>query len=191
MVLEFCTDVSPAEWITGSSMPWYDLAVFGPAGFDAYARLRFIPDPAFDGQRSNDVQFDYNDLSDGDMVAQACAVLASETGTLDECYFALWEGWPDVEHMVSGKPQMEIPARSYYLFRGTVTDVDNWGETAPRDLGPAAFIWPADQAWCIASDVDPHWAGIGASSHAITRLTAHPVLDIVPANYAEGVPNYY
>lgn len=183
--------MSAAEWITRSSMPWYELAVFGPAGFDAYARLRFIPDPAFQGQRSNDVHFGQNHLSDADMIAQVCAVLESETDTPDDCYFALGEGWPDVAQMVSGAPQMEIPNRSYYLFRGAVTDVGNWGATAPSDLPPAAFIWPADHSWCITSDVDPHWAGIGASSHAITRLSAELALDIVPANPEEGAPRYY
>jgi len=42
-----------------------------------------------------------------------------------------------------------------------------------------AFVWPADHRWCFASDVDPHWAGIGAEQVAIDRLVGDPGLDVV------------
>ena len=53
-----------------------------------------------------------------------------------------------------------------------------------------AFVWPADQSWCIANDVDPHWAGIGADTSAIEDLVADPRLDVVVADPEEVQPYY-
>src|SRR5262245_1538655 len=50
MTLTLCEDASAAAWITSSDLPWQQLVAFGPAGFQAYARLRFLPDPAYAGQ---------------------------------------------------------------------------------------------------------------------------------------------
>ena len=38
MTLRCCRDLSAAEWLTASDLPWQRLVCFGPAGFDAYAR---------------------------------------------------------------------------------------------------------------------------------------------------------
>lgn len=45
MPLAVCSDLSPADWIVASDIPWTRLVTIGPAGFAAYARGRFIPDP--------------------------------------------------------------------------------------------------------------------------------------------------
>jgi hypothetical protein len=52
------------------------------------------------------------------------------------------------------------------------------------------LVWPADHAWCIANDVDPHWAGIGASVAAIDELLADPRLDIVRDDPGQAQPYY-
>ena len=56
---------------------------------------------------------------------------------------------------------------------------------------PPAFVWPADHAWIFVSDVDPHWAGIGASRAAIEELIDDPVLDVVAADPNLTQPYYY
>lgn len=66
----------------------------------------------------------------------------------------------------------------------TVSDIGDW------DVPYPAFVWPADRAWCVAADVDPHWAGIGADTAAIDRLVADPHLDVVPADPREDQPCY-
>lgn len=57
-------------------------------------------------------------------------------------------------------------------------------------VAPPAFIWPLDRRWCLVSDVDPHWAGIGAELPAIEALAADPQLDVVPADPREKQPGY-
>ena len=53
-----------------------------------------------------------------------------------------------------------------------------------------AFIWPAHRAWCISSDVDPHWAGIGAAHALIDPLLTEPRLDVVRVEPNEQLPFY-
>lgn len=61
----------------------------------------------------------------------------------------------------------------------------------PRDDMPnPAFIWPADRAWFLANDVDPHWAGIGGSPRAINDLLDAAGLDIVLADPTTPQPAY-
>ncbi|WP_202798084.1 hypothetical protein [Serinicoccus profundi] len=92
-------------------------------------------------------------------------------------------------------PMVEHEHRSYYLFRGPVWDVGNWdaADMAPgiprQDLCPA-FVWPADHAWCIAADVDPHWAGIGASQDVVDALLSVADLDVVEADPTQPQPFY-
>ena len=72
-------------------------------------------------------------------------------------------------------------------YSGEVSAAD-W-ITRARVPAPA-FVWPADHAWCVASDVDPHGAGIGAGRPAIAALTAAPDLDVVPARPDGPQPTY-
>jgi hypothetical protein len=227
MTLTFCWDVSAADWIVRRDVPWERLVGFGPAGFDSYARLRFLPDPVRPGQSENDVDGDWFT----DQLPTLWQVLATNTATPSDCYFCVWEGFGHTEaasddavylddddavaeHGRTGRPgwapapvpvgppstppvpKVVVPHRAYWLFRGPLADLGSW-DTAQEWPGPArldqaepAFVWPADHAWCVAQDVDPHWAGIGGTTTLITRLTADPRLDAVPADPAEDQPLY-
>lgn len=223
MALIPCSDLSPAGWITASTLPWHVLATFGPAGFPAHARLRFIPDPVHPGQAEADAPTD-DAPTETELLGTALGILARHTGTPDDCYFALWDGWgsdldggdgawlvdeesraatqgpqiaPAFPPAVLAGPKLEIPNRAYYLFRGKLSDFGDWGADdrwpgQPRTSMPCpAFMWPADHAWCIASDVDPHWAGIGAGTAALEQLLATPNLDAVRADPLAGQPAYH
>ncbi|MFV9429970.1 hypothetical protein ACNJ7K_15725 [Rhodococcus aetherivorans] len=62
MSFELCNDASAADWLVEQRLPWYRLAGRGPVGYPSYARVRFIPDPSFPGQKTSDVDFDQNAL---------------------------------------------------------------------------------------------------------------------------------
>ena len=204
MPLEPCTDPSPAAWLTATEVPWRRLVDMGPAGFAAYARLRFIPDPQHPGQCENDVDVDGELPSEHARLQMALAVLGRHTGTPDEVYYCIWDGWgwswrgrrADVRVGVTATGELDFAARSYFLVRGTLSDFDGWeieGATPSRPGGsvPApAFVWPADHAWCVANDVDPHYAGIGGSAAAIAQLLETPGLDVVRADPAAEQPAY-
>lgn len=237
MSLTLCTDVSPADWITGSELSWVQLVGFGPSGYAAYARLLFLPDPAYEGQSENDVDLPDDAPGADELWGRALDVLARHTSTPDDCYVCLWEGFgelygssvgssigvftstgiadgdppPDARPGLAPRlrrrrrhdrtvevPKVVVPAREFYLFHGPLAAAGDWGEASPyngihlgRRFDPEpAFVWPADRAWCIARDVDPHWAGIGASQLAIDELIADPALDVVPADPAGIQPAY-
>ena len=208
MALAPCSDLSAADWIATSELVWSDLVVFGPSGFAAYSRLRFIPDPAFEGQRENDVALDWDAIPDvADQWRARLKLLAAHTSTPQECYFCLWDGWPDPPHSLLQMPKLKIPRsdgipmRAYFLFRGPLPAAVDWVGDGAMQGGPQvwpagvpgyepAFVWPADHAWCVANDVDPHWAGIGGDAPLIERLVADPRLDAVAADPADDQPFY-
>ena len=202
---------------------WEQLVGFGPEGFPAYARLRFIPDPAYDGQRENDVDVDADAPTEAARLRVALDTLTRHTRPPDDCYFCLLDGWdsdinggdrafiadfqtgtvrrgpriaPAFPPSLLHGPKVVIPNRAYYLFRGPLSDFGDWGAAEewpgqPRLHMPnPAFVWPADHAWCIANDVDPHWAGIGADLLAIDQLLADPRLDVVAADPHQDQPAY-
>jgi len=223
VVLRPCSDLSAADWITFSDQPWEQLVGFGPGGFPAYARLRFLPDPAYEGQRENDV--DVDDAHDETaQLRVALETLTRHTRTPDDCYFCLWDGWgadieggdgarsldyqtgtvsrgpliaPAFPPSVLHGPKVVVPNRAYFLFRGSVSDFGDWGAADAwpgqprRHMPDPAFTWPADHAWCVANDVGPHWAGIGADVAAIDELLADPRLDVVPADPYRDQPSYW
>ena len=211
-----CSDLSPARWIVASKAPWQRLVGFGPSGFAAYARLRFLPDPAHAGQRESDVGDARCETEELQLLFE---VLATHTRAPDECYFCLWDGWGDIygggavavlgdrgdvrpqptvapafPPSVLDGPKVIVPHRAYFLFRGPASEAGDWGATdmwpgQPRRYKPG-FAWPADHAWCVASDVDPHWAGIGADAPVIDELVGDPRLDVVPADPNDEQPSY-
>ena len=103
---------------------------------------------------------------------------------------------PAFPHSVLHGPKVVVPNRAYFLFHGKISELgdwdaaENWPGQPRSDMPDPAFIWPADHAWCIANDVDPHWIGIGADTPAIDRLLAHPFLDVVPADPRQEQPRY-
>jgi len=97
MVLRFCTDTAAASWLLRSDTPPMQLISFGPAGYEAFARLRFIPDPTSADQAEADVDMPDDHPSDITQARQALRRLASFTATPTDCYFGVWDGYSDLE----------------------------------------------------------------------------------------------
>ncbi|RDI36042.1 hypothetical protein DEU38_101522 [Rhodococcus sp. AG1013] len=183
MTITRCVDLSAALWLEQRDEDWRRLAARGPRCFDKYARLRFIPDPGHPGQSANNVHAAPDALSDNEQLGVVLTQLARCTGTPDDCYFCIWDGWPSF-HIDDPMPKVSIPNRDYFLFHGALADFAEWDvqiKTLLHDIeAPTpAFVWPADHAWCVTCDVDPHFASIGAGSDAIAQLVINPHVDVV------------
>ncbi|MEU4670280.1 hypothetical protein AB0F91_20385 [Amycolatopsis sp. NPDC023774] len=192
MTFELQSDTSAAAWLARAGTPGEQLLLFGPTGFEAYARLRFIPDPEHPGQAEADVQPPAGHESDIDQARRALRELGRFTETPDECCFCVWEGYPDVKPPTGEVPLLTLPHRRYWVLRGALADLGEWENElgTGHPIAPPAFVWPADRAWCFASDVDPHWAGIGASSQAVESLVKTPGIDVVRAQPEDCQPFY-
>jgi hypothetical protein len=182
--LRHARDLEPAAWI--SDLTFVEATTFGPSGFAAYARLRYIPDPTRPGQSESDVEVSEDHLCDLDQARLALAHLAPHTESAELCYFGLWDGYGDDKLAVGpgARVMLDLPHRRYLLMEGSLDALKVWETDLGRGglLVPPAFVWPADHAWIFVSDVDPHWAGIGASRAAIENLMGDPVLDVVAAD---------
>jgi hypothetical protein len=170
---------------------WNQAVGFGPSGFDAYARLRFIPDPTWDGQPEHTVDVPDDHPSEWSQAWAALDVLRRFTTTREHWYVCAWEGSGHVlTRNVFREPLVGVTERLYFMAEGTDDDVQEWDALFDGGGPVPAFVWPADRAWCFASDVDPHWAGIGGSTAAIEALV-NSSLDLVAADPAVKPPTYY
>lgn len=194
MRLRTCTDLSPADWLVRSEVEWDRLITLGPGGFAATARLRFVPDPTYPGQDEADNDMGEDHLSDWTQAAIALRLLAGTSGMdpAEEIFLCLWDGYGDLPADLLAAPRVPLPHRDFVLLTGSVDDIDAW-HPVPGGHGPGwapAFAWPADHSWCFTSDVDPHWAGIGASQAATDTLLAEPRIDVVQVREGDVVPRY-
>jgi hypothetical protein len=105
MTLRHEPDVSVADWVVRADAAWTVLATQGPPGFEAYATVRFDAEEA-DPYRP-----------DPDLVALVTRLAADHTRTPDRCWFALWEGWGELEG--SGRVYAEMDPHRLFgrLFR--------------------------------------------------------------------------
>lgn len=196
MSLSLCLDVSASEWLVGQDMPWYQLSATGPVGFPAYARLRFLPDPVSEGQSESVANLPDDALDETEQFGLVLEALSRYTSTPEDCYFCFWEGWG---FQVAGDdiPMVKIPNRNYWLFRGSPKDFSDLGDEVRFDRrgvseAPSpAYIWPADQAWCVTRDVDPHFAVIAGPAEAVEFLVADRRIDAVISDPRTAPPRYY
>lgn len=152
-----------------------------------------MPDPTHSGQHSADVELPPDHLSEIDITRRALGVLANFTETPDVCYFCVWDGYSDVQlpSPSTQTPVLHGPDREYFLLQGSLADFASWESVlGTDDPPPPAFAWPADRQWCFASDVDPHWAGVGGTSAAIAALGNDPQLDLVVTDPSAAQPEY-
>lgn len=192
--LEHSENLSAAAWLSESDASPWRLVTFGHAAFPAYARLRYLPDPVRPGMTEAEALVPADHLTDIAAARLALRALARYSASTDRCYVCLWEGYSGMLRVpgLTRGPLVTLPGRRYVLFTATLNDLEKWNDlfTSPFN-SPPAFVWPADRRWCFASDVDPHWAGIGADTGVIDQLVADPGLDIVPADPDEEQPTYY
>lgn len=217
MMFSPCSDIEAAQWITARDEHWWDLVTLGPAGFPAYARLRFIPDPAYEGQSESEganqigVRSVSDTLSESEQLRIAVETLLHKASSPTEGYLLMWDGYGEsmIPEPVLKTPHVVItddeasrdpsvsPARGYYLVRVSLPDFvsgaveHSWQAATGLPMQAPAFIWPANQSWCITSDVDPHWAGIGAEQDLIDSLVIEQRLDVVLVEKNQKLPFYH
>ena len=177
-------DATPARWLLDDEVDWWELVRYGPSGFEVYLRvaLEHVPqgvDP------------------EGEQVSLRVVIetLAAHTTTPEAGYAAVWEGWSSGSGAPTA-PQVEIPHRTMLLFTGPVRVLRDaptlaWYGDATGGFQEPHLVWPADQAWCVACEVDEEIEfSVGCSVEA-----AYAVSSVLPGavrrvQYGENAPMY-
>lgn len=173
-------DARPARWLLRPGVDWWDLVRFGPPGFEAYVRIAFPGDSDVEGDPEDHVQM-------------AIATLAPFTTTPENGFAAIWEGWAGGG--APEAPRVPIPNREMLLFTGPIACLSDapalawYGEAA--DFQDPHLVWPADEAWCLACEVDEEIEfSVGCSveaAHALARALPGAVRQVA---YGEAAPLY-
>jgi hypothetical protein len=132
--------------------------------------------------------------------AEALArILRTWTSTPDQCWFCLWEGYgwenivlatppgqpsvrlPDpIPASARQGPRVQLPNRDYLLYSGPVEAVLATVPLADSDQTPNLW-WPADRAWCVASEIDLRCTYVGGSAEMIEAVLVSDVIEALPA----------
>jgi hypothetical protein len=181
-------DASAAQWLLRCDVDWWDLVRYGPPGFGVYVRVAFPQDSEADASNPPEPPVD--------AVRAALATLGSYTTTPSTGYAAIWVGW------VSGvsvpqAPRLEIPDRPMLLFTGPVEALRDapalawYGSSAAGVLQEPHLVWPGDQAWCLACEVDEEIEfTVGCSGEASQALARALPGAVRRVRYGEPAPMY-
>jgi len=86
--------------------------------------------------------------------------------------------------------RVELPGRNYLLFEGSLralarslsAGLDRGGWVVSEFLWQQSpnLFWPADHAWCVASEIDFDSTLVGGSSEVIDAIIRSPILEAWP-----------
>jgi hypothetical protein len=180
-------DTDAARWLLRSDVDWWDLVRYGPPGLDVYVRIAF-------SQESNAGVVNPSDDAPADAIRTALATLASNTTTPATAYAAIWEGWGP--NSAPQAPRVEISNRAMLLFTGPVGALRDapalawYGSAAGLEVAPH-LVWPEDQAWCLACEVDEEIEfTVGCSVDASQALAGALPGAVRRVRYGEPAPLY-
>ncbi|MFJ2034297.1 hypothetical protein [Streptosporangium sp. NPDC087985] len=107
-------------------------------------------------------------------------LLAAHTATPEQCWFAVWEGFGDLNLPVESEiPRVEMPARPMLLLAGPVGAATTSFAATPWRDQRASLWWPQDRAWCVATDVDLMTTYVGGSEECVATLVADGELEVM------------
>lgn len=115
-------------------------------------------------------------------------VLSRHTSTPDTCWLAVWNGFGGTRDDIRLAPTFHVPARDYFLLRGSVDA--GISDVLHHDRGPGQtpnIWWPDDHAWCVATEIDLNTTYVGCSTACRDELVASPELEVLALDPATGI----
>lgn len=115
-------------------------------------------------------------------------LLAGYTATPRECFFGVWDGWAGLVVPESRTVSFHIPARRLLLLTGPVAAIFTSLQGPESDPHQSPNLWwPADQAWCVASEIDLDSTYVGASRACVDALLADPAFEVFAVDPSDGI----
>lgn len=170
----------------------FSAAFLGPPGHETYARALELPDPRYPDQPEAEIDEATIDAflsSDTQIVRKVVEALSDPVDSSQRFTFLLWDGWGWDPKLPTDNRVHLGGIRSYTPARGSLAEWREWMADQHEAYEPG-HVWPDDRAWCVAFDVDAHFAGVGASASAIERLTHLPELTVVPWSWGSSPALY-
>ena len=101
----------------------------------------------------------------------------------------------DLDPEVLDGPKLDLPHRAYVLFRAGPDDlVDLADGRARADVDPFRpagrtpnLLWPVDEAWCLATEVDLDSTVVGGTRALVDDLLAAPGLEVVEVTETDAL----
>lgn len=172
--------LNPANGFDGAAVRWSKIAQ--EIGVELTAETQWS-DLAAEFQDEDElINLDAPDWSPDPAVARALtSVLRSHTGSAQDCYFLIWEGYASVSDYVFGldAPKVAVSQhRSLFLLNGSLQDacepfIENDGRL-PN------WWWPATQEWCVGNDIYARSSFVGGSQECIDAVLSQPELEALP-----------
>jgi hypothetical protein len=182
------------DWQRGS---W---SLILPSHFDAY--LRIFPTVEFEGRRAKwrhllpelghiwREAIDGRELFDsvnetnrrkcdeGTLSLDTAIELAHCLGPVSSAkwYFAYWHGFGDLIKGIDQGCTFRLPGREYFLHEGDAECLALSAVTYPW-YQSANMVWPADQSWCLAMEIDFFTAYLGCSRSVADLLLLNPRIE--------------
>ena len=145
----------------------------------------------------------------GDLAHSALSVLVDQLAEGPEeptCYFCLWDGYGGLEtygwleansapeskvtardrHTFTAdelsRPRLRLPGRDYVVVVGPLRNALRIGSFAAESFSPQSpnLFWPADQTWCVASEIDFDSTLVGGPVRLVDAILRTPELDAWP-----------
>jgi hypothetical protein len=183
------TEVRPAasadaaRWLLQRDVDWWDLVRYGPPGFDVYVRIAL-------GWTADGVAAE----GEAPALRTALTTLAAFTATPASGYAAIWEGWGGEPKPRA--PRVPVPNRAMLLFAGPVGVLRDapalaWYGSSSGHYQEPHLVWPEDQAWCLACEVDEEVEFTVGCADAAAQALAQALPGAVRrVHYGEPAPLY-
>jgi hypothetical protein len=209
VIAGWSNEVGAAGWILGRLHPFgSDLGSIVPDGFEAYAR---ILNPAYDkggapvrlselAGAALDATTRLDDLAaaagvkepiegtlDRGQLDALVETLARFTTTPDRCWFGVWTGfgWLGPQTVERPRRVVELPERPMGLYEGPIGAAAAFMEP-PGQQSPNLW-WPADRAWCVATEIDFRSTYLGGAEALVRAVLEAPGLDAIRVSVADRV----
>jgi hypothetical protein len=98
-----------------------------------------------------------------------------DVGLPERRWFCVWDGYGPS----SAGPRVRLPGRDYLIYAGPIGGA---GDFTDLQVHFPNLWWPADRAWCVASEIDLPWTYVGGSSALVEHLTGDPRIEAQSAS---------
>jgi hypothetical protein len=212
-LLEYVREPQAADWLRASMTTFAEsVASFLPGHFEAYVRIYHpfgygnetaAPAPSWrelaaaTGVELRDPAtaeaLAYRGTESGQaevgrlppmLIAPLVEHLRRATTTAERCFFAVWEGHGALAAPLALEPTLELPHRRYHVFVGPIDGAHTSFSVVDFDHLSANLWWPADQAWCVATEIDFAWTYVGGPRSTIEALLKDARLEAVETTAA-------